>query len=98
MRGLNEAGTQSKVAGTFDRFLSVLCCKLEAVVMSKVEQIEQQIEELSPSEFAELRDWILEQDWAAWDAQIEQDAEAGKLDTLLREAEEDYRSGRSREL
>lgn len=66
--------------------------------MSKVEQIEQQIEELSRSEFAELRDWILECDWESWDAQIEQDAQAGKLDSLLREAEADYRSGRSREL
>jgi hypothetical protein len=39
--------------------------------MRKVEHIEQQIRELSSSEFAELREWLLEQDWSAWDAQIE---------------------------
>jgi hypothetical protein len=39
--------------------------------MRKVEQIEQQIRELSAGEFSELRDWVLEQDWKAWDAQVE---------------------------
>jgi hypothetical protein len=66
--------------------------------MRKIEHIEQQIRELSSSEFAELRDWVLEQDWKAWDAQIESDAQAGKLDKVLAEAKADYRSGRSREL
>jgi len=31
--------------------------------MTKVEQLEQQIQQLSPSEFAELRAWLLDQDW-----------------------------------
>jgi len=31
-------------------------------------------------DFAELREWFLEQDWKVWDAQIEADAKAGKLD------------------
>jgi hypothetical protein len=66
--------------------------------MRKIEHIEQQIRELSSSEFAELRDWVLEQDWKAWDAQIESDAQAHKLDKVLAEAKGDYRSGRSREL
>ena len=66
--------------------------------MSKVEHIEQQIEELSRAEFAELRDWILERDWAAWDAQIEEGVRAGKRDELIAESQKDYRSGRSREL
>ncbi len=33
--------------------------------MRKLEYIEQQIRELSAREFAELRDWVLDQDWQA---------------------------------
>ena len=58
--------------------------------MRKIEQIEQQIRELSSAEFAELRDWMLAQDWAAWDAKVERDSRSGKLDNLIAEAKEDY--------
>jgi len=64
--------------------------------MRKAEEIEDQIQKLSREEFAELRDWFLEQDWKAWDAQIEADAKAGKLDRLVSEAEAEYKSGRAR--
>lgn len=66
--------------------------------MSKVKKIEQEIEELSRTEFSELRDWILERDWEAWDAQIERDTKAGRLDCLVREAEKDYQAGRTKKL
>jgi hypothetical protein len=66
--------------------------------MRKVEQLEQKIRELSAAEFAELRDWVLEQDWQAWDTQIESDACGRKLDKVLAEAQADYLAGRSREL
>jgi hypothetical protein len=66
--------------------------------MRKVEHIERQINELSREEFAELRDWVLERDWAAWDAQIEADARSGKLDKLVEEAQADFKAGRTREL
>jgi hypothetical protein len=66
--------------------------------MRKVEHIEQQIGQLSRAEFSELRDWILDQDWKAWDAQIERDSVAGRLDALISEAKQDYVSGRTREL
>ena len=36
--------------------------------MRKVEYIEEQIRQLSREEFAELRDWVLEQYWSCWDA------------------------------
>lgn len=64
--------------------------------MRKVEEIEEQIRKLSPKEFAELREWILEQDWKAWDAQVEADAKAGKLDKLIAEGKAEYKSGRAR--
>jgi hypothetical protein len=66
--------------------------------MRKIEQIEQQIRELSSSDFAELRDWMLAQDWAVWDAKIERDSRGGKLEGLVAEAKEDYESGKSRKI
>ena len=52
-------------------------------VLRKIEHIEQQIQELTAGEFKELREWIIERDWKAWDAQIEADAKNGKLDKLI---------------
>ena len=66
--------------------------------MRKVEQIEQQIRELSAGEFSELRDWVLEQDWKTWDAQLETDVGSGKLGKVIAEAEANYKAGRTRPL
>ncbi|MBV9494743.1 MAG: hypothetical protein JOZ54_10900 [Acidobacteria bacterium] len=51
--------------------------------MTKVEQLEEEIQKLSASDFAELRTWVLERDWEEWDRQIERDAASGKLDRLF---------------
>ena len=64
--------------------------------MTRVEQLEQQIVQLDPSEFAQLREWLLEQDWAEWDLQIERDAASGKLDRLAKQALADHAAGKSR--
>jgi hypothetical protein len=66
--------------------------------MRKIEHIQREIGELSREEFTELRDWVLERDWTAWDAQIERDARSGKLDKLLEESRADLKEGRAREL
>ena len=66
--------------------------------MRKIEEIEEQIQKLSREEFAELREWFLEQDWRAWDSQLEADVKAGKLATLVSEARAEYQVGRAREL
>jgi len=66
--------------------------------MSEVEQLEQRIEKLSPEDLAIFRAWFLEFDARLWDAQIEADAKAGKLDGLINEALADYRAGKAREL
>ena len=66
--------------------------------MRKIEEIEEQIQKLSREEFVELREWFLEQDWKAWDSQLEADVKAGKLDKLVSEARAEYQSGRAREL
>jgi hypothetical protein len=66
--------------------------------MRKIEEIEKQIQKLTREEFAELREWFLEQDWNAWDAQLEADVQAGKLDKLASEARAEYDTGRARKL
>ena len=50
--------------------------------MSKIEELEQKVQALSPEELAQFREWFLEFDWAAWDRQLERDVRAGKLDAM----------------
>jgi hypothetical protein len=64
--------------------------------MRKVEHIEDQIQQLNDTEFAELRKWILDRDWHPWDARIEADTNAGKLDSLIAESKADYAAGKAR--
>ena len=66
--------------------------------MSEIEQLEQRIESLSPQDLTRFRAWFLEFDARVWDAQIEADAKAGKLDGLINEALADYEAGKAREL
>ncbi|TFZ08868.1 hypothetical protein [Ramlibacter humi] len=60
--------------------------------MSDVKAIEDAVRALPPEDLAEFRRWFAEFDHAAWDAQLQQDAAAGKLDALAAEARADYRS------
>lgn len=63
--------------------------------MRKVEEIERQIRDLPPDELAELCQWIAELDAAAWDAQIEIDVRAGRLDALAEKALDSHAAGKS---
>ncbi|MGH2360819.1 MAG: hypothetical protein ACRDGM_09810 [bacterium] len=63
--------------------------------MGKIEKIEQEIQALSPDELAQFRAWFLEYDWAAWDRQIERDAQAGRLDDLAARALRDHTAGKT---
>ena len=66
--------------------------------MTTIQAIEQAIQQLPAQELAEFRRWFTKFDEAAWDAQIEADAAAGKLDALAAEAVAEYRNGKAREL
>ncbi|MBI2997427.1 MAG: hypothetical protein HYY46_03050 [Deltaproteobacteria bacterium] len=66
--------------------------------MSKVENIEQEVQKLKPSELAAFRRWFTEFDAQAWDRQIEEDIQKGKLDKLAEEALAAHRAGKSKEL
>jgi hypothetical protein len=61
--------------------------------MIRVEEIERAIEELSGDEFARIaqRVHVLEQE--RWDAQMDRDANSGKLDFLIAEVQEDRKRG-----
>ena len=63
-----------------------------------IETLEQSIQNLPPAELKKFRNWFVEFDAARWDAQIESDAAAGKLNTLAEEAMAEYNSGKAREL
>lgn len=68
------------------------------VCMATVQEIEAAISRLSPQELAAFRAWFAEFDAKAWDRQFEEDAAAGRLDTLADEALQDLRSGRCTDL
>jgi hypothetical protein len=66
--------------------------------VSKVERIENEIRGLCPEELAEFREWFLAFDWAAWDRQLEQDIQAGKLDSLADEALREHAAGKTKSI
>ena len=66
--------------------------------MTRVEQLEQEIAKLTPDEFAQLRESLMEQDWTEWDRQIELDSAEGKLDRLMKQALADHAAGKTRPL
>ena len=61
--------------------------------MTKLEDIEKAVTELSDEERAKLRAWLDELDEQAFDAKIERDAKAGKLDKLAAKVLADYKAG-----
>ncbi|MBI4547322.1 MAG: hypothetical protein HY707_05030 [Ignavibacteriae bacterium] len=66
--------------------------------MTKVEEIQAAIETLPEDEYARFRRWFTESDWEKWDKQLEEDSRAGKLDFLIKEADEEKVKGRLPEL
>ncbi|MGD9802239.1 MAG: hypothetical protein AB7E81_06440 [Hyphomicrobiaceae bacterium] len=58
--------------------------------MTKLEDITKAVEQLSPEELAQFRDWFEELQARLWDDQIERDVKAGKLDFLFEEAAAEY--------
>ena len=51
--------------------------------MQNAKAIEKAVQELPSEELVKFRRWFAQFDEAAWDAQIEADAAAGKLDALV---------------
>lgn len=66
--------------------------------MSTVETITHAITELPPEQIEQIRSWLNERAEAEWDAQIEADVKAGRLDELADRALREHREGRTRPL
>jgi len=63
-----------------------------------VKEIKSAIVKLSASELAQLANWFEEYQSRIWDKQIENDANAGKLDSLIKEADAEFEAGRCKQL
>ena len=66
--------------------------------MTTLETAENVVAHLSPAELTRFRHWFAEFDGDVWDAQIEDDAAAGKLDALAAEALAEYQAGKAKEI
>jgi hypothetical protein len=66
--------------------------------MSSVEEIEQAVSQLAPSDLAVFRRWFEQFEADLFDRAIERDALSGKLDRLAEQAIAQHRKGFSREL
>jgi hypothetical protein len=58
-----------------------------------IKEIESAIAQLPPSEVAELAKWFEEFRAQVWDEQLERDVKAGRLDGLIKRAEQDFEQG-----
>lgn len=65
--------------------------------MTKIEDIEKAVEQLSPEDLAKFREWFEEFDARVFDEKIERDARAGRLDKLRAEARANHERGRREE-
>lgn len=63
-----------------------------------IKEIEDAVATLSPKDYESFREWFAEFDMAQWDRQIEEDSKAGRLDSMINEALEDYHAGRATDL
>ena len=66
--------------------------------MTKLQRIENDVENLTPEELTAFRKWFQSYDAALWDQQFERDATSGKLDKLRDEALAEHEAKRTREL
>ena len=66
--------------------------------MDKIEKIGREIREFSPSELVAFRKWFHDFDAQAWDRQIEEDVQAGKLDAMAETALKALEGGECREI
>lgn len=58
-----------------------------------IREIESAIAQLPPSEIAKLAEWFYEFQAQVWDKQIEREVRAGRLDSLVEQAEHKFKSG-----
>jgi hypothetical protein len=62
--------------------------------VTKIEDIEKAVEQLSPADLAKFRAWFDEFDARLFDAKIERYAKAGKLDKFMADARGNHKKRR----
>jgi ABC-type phosphate transport system auxiliary subunit len=73
-------------------------CGKEKTTMSHVEELQQQIENLTSDDFTKLREWFLKLEEERWDKQISKDYKSGKFDKLIDKARSELANGKATEL
>ena len=63
--------------------------------MTELDQIENRILKLSPTDFEKFRKWFREHEWDEWDRQIERDSDSGKFKALTERVLADHAAGRT---
>jgi hypothetical protein len=63
-----------------------------------IQEIEHAITLLPTGELKELVAWLADYHHQVWDKQIESDLEAGRLNSLIAQAEKEYQAGLARPL
>jgi hypothetical protein len=63
--------------------------------MSTVQENETAITQLEPKKIHAVADWLQEYREKLWNKQIEADAKAGNLDSLIQKAKAGYRAGKA---
>ena len=58
-----------------------------------IKEIESAIVRLPPSKLAEFAEWFEEFQMRAWDERLEQDLKAGRLDELIKQADQEFKRG-----
>ncbi len=66
--------------------------------MTRIKQIEHEVEKLNRAELEAFRNWFREYDADEWDRQIEEDVQSGRLDKLAEEALAAHKAGMTKEL
>ncbi|MBS0327439.1 MAG: hypothetical protein JSS46_12985 [Proteobacteria bacterium] len=66
--------------------------------MDKVDDLERQVQGLSPDELATFRRWFAAFDGEIWDRQFESDVKAGKLNSIADRARQAHDAGKSSKL
>ncbi len=66
--------------------------------MVTIQEIEKAVSNLPAEELARFRSWFEEFDAQLWDKQLEQDAEAGRLDGIAKKALADFKEGKFTEI
>ena len=66
--------------------------------MTKIQEIEKVISNLTPEELSQFRAWFEEFDAAIWDKQFEEDVKSGRLYAISEKAIADFKKGEFKEL